>query len=377
MKNIRFYLLTIALLTSVSMHAKIIKIAIASQNAQKIEAVKEVFNQKFSNVNDKLEFISYKTNSLIPEQPIGIETATTGVRNRLNSLPKDVLDSADYAVAIESYIEQSPVTKLWNDIGLVLLKEKTNSQEIICLSQPTLIPDKYIKLAQEMSADKISNIGYEVTIGQAITKSFTNKNIDSHDWHKEVEFGGISRQKLLHDALYKAINSNELDMIKRELKTYKDFPKPGITFIDFLPILSNPATFAACIDLLAQHYKNQNIDAVVGLESRGFILAAALALKLNVGFVPVRKPGKLPCAIHSVSYNKEYGTDTFTIAQNSLTNKRVLVIDDLIATGGSARAAIELVKLAGGTPVEFITILQVKELAHLTKLGIPSFNLID
>jgi adenine phosphoribosyltransferase len=377
MKNlIKFNLLSILLITF-SMHSRIIKIAIASQNTQKVEAVKEIFNQKFSNVNDKLEFLTHKSDSMIPEQPVGIETATAGARNRLNSLPKDIIDSADYAIAIENYIEQSKIDNNWNDIGLVLLKEKDKTQEIICLSQPTLVPEIYVKLAQEMSAGEVSEQGYSVTAAQAIAKSFTHKNIDAHDWQKEIEFGGISRQKLLKDALYKAANNDKLNLIKNELKIYENFPKPGITFIDFLPILANPITFATCIDLLAEHYKNQNIDAIVGLESRGFILAAALALKLNASFVPVRKPGKLPCAIHSFSYKKEYGSDTFTIAQNSLTNKRVLIIDDLIATGGSARAAIELVKLAGGTPVEFITILQVKELAHLTKLGIPSFNLID
>ncbi len=147
---------------------------------------------------------------------------------------------------------------------------------------------------------------------------------------------------------------------------------------NFLPILNNERAFQFTIDFLAQRYATKNISAVIGLESRGFILAAALAYKLGVRFVPIRKPGKLPGALYSVSYKTEYSTDTLVLAQDSLKNgQRVIIIDDLIATGGSARAAIELVRLSGAQPIEFVTLLKVAALEEQARLSIPQFNLID
>jgi adenine phosphoribosyltransferase len=159
---------------------------------------------------------------------------------------------------------------------------------------------------------------------------------------------------------------------------HPDFPKPGILFQNFLPILNDAQAFQYTIDFLAQRYAPKNISAVVGLESRGFILAAALAYKLGVRFVPIRKPGKLPGALYSVSYKTEYSMDTLVLAQDSLkSGQRVIIIDDLIATGGSARAAIELIRLAGAQPLEFVTLLKVAALEEQARLGIPQFNLID
>ena len=285
------------------------------------------------------------------------------------------LGAADYIVSIENYIEQSSVTQRWYDKGLILCKQA--SQEIILTTKSVLIPDMYVKLAQEMSTD-VSERGFSVTVGQAIQQSFPDRCIDKHDWHCEVEFGGVSRQQLLKDSLGKALHADTLHFLKSLVITYPDFPKPGITFANFLPILHEAQAFKMTIDLLAQRYRTKNISAIVGLESRGFILGAALAYELGVSFVPIRKPGKLPGAVYSVNYEKEYGFDTLVIAQDSIQpGQRVIIIDDLIATGGSARAAIELVRLAGGQPVEFVSLLQVDALEEFAYLSIPSFNLID
>ena len=183
---------------------------------------------------------------------------------------------------------------------------------------------------------------------------------------------------MLKDALDKALYADELQYLKSLVLMYPDFPKPGIMFANFLPIVHDAQAFKVMIELLAQRYRSKNISAIVGLESRGFILGAALAYELGISFIPVRKPGKLPGAVHSVSYQKEYGFDTLVIAQDSIQpGQRVIIIDDLIATGGSARAAIELVRLAGGQPVEFVSILKVDALEEYAFLSIPSFNLID
>ncbi len=177
---------------------------------------------------------------------------------------------------------------------------------------------------------------------------------------------------------FKDAHKQEISFLEKHIEYYKDFPKPGIVFADFLPLLRNPVALNLCIDLLYEKYKSSNIELIVGLESRGFLLAVPLAAKLNVGFVPIRKPGKLPNKVISISYQKEYGTDTLEIAQDSIKpNQRILIVDDLLATGGTAKAAIALVKKAGGIPVEFVTILQIKELAEKANLEIPWFNLID
>lgn len=374
-KFVSFGFLSISI-WSFSIFAKDIKVVIASENSYKIDAVKQVFNERFP--GDSIKFISHKSCSGIPEQPISKDIAQKGANNRISNLPHDLF-SADYIVSIENYIEKLPYASSWCDKGLILIKDLSSQYNIVCFTSPTFIPAQFIELAKEMSGiSNISDEGYPVTIGQAIQKSLNYKSIDPQDWHREVEFGGISRKQLLYDALYKALNHQEIEFLKQQIKKYVDFPKPGIIFADFLPIFSNPDSLQICIDLLFKRYKEKNIDVVVGLESRGFILGSALAHKLGVGFVPVRKPGKLPGEIYSVTYQKEYGSDTLTISKNAFKqNQRVLIIDDLIATGGSARAAIKLVELAGGIPVEFVTLLQIKELAEQARLSIPAFNLID
>lgn len=357
-----------------------IKVVVASQNPIKTSAVREAFQEQFP--SDNIDIFEYKSESGIPEQPIGNLTAIRGANNRLQSVPQEVISSANYSVSVENYIEQTESKHTWNDIGLILVNDlsQTNAEkEKIVLTQPVQIPEHFVNLAKELSpASQITDEGYPITVGEAIQKCFKDKSVNPHDWHREPEFGGISRLRLIKEGVFKALNAKDIAYLKSQIVTYKDFPKPGILFQDFLPIMINEKSFKICIDLLYNRYKNKDIKAVVGLESRGFILGSALAYKLGVGFIPVRKPGKLPGPIYTVSYEKEYGSDTLSISQSALgKNQRVLIIDDLIATGGTAKAAIELVKMANGEPVEFASILEIKELEGRGKLGIPSFNLID
>lgn len=179
-----------------------------------------------------------------------------------------------------------------------------------------------------------------------------------------------------HD--FKAEHQAELAQLKSLIAIYPDFPKAGIIFEDFTPILCDDEAFSLCISLLADYCQTKGFEAVAGLESRGFIIGAALAYKLGVAFIPLRKPGKLPGPVYTVHYGKEYGTDSLSISKNALKpDQKVLIVDDLIATGGSANAAIELVENAGGVAAEFISLLEVKGLNGRDKLKIPSFNLLD
>ena len=141
----------------------------------------------------------------------------------------------------------------------------------------------------------------------------------------------------------------DVDALKRLVRTVPDFPKPGILFYDITTLLKDRTGFAQLIDALASHYFEQKVDLVLGIEARGFIFGPALAYRLNAGFVPVRKPRKLPAAVARVTYDLEYGTDTLEIHQDAIApGQNVILVDDLLATGGTMEATVKLVKQLGG-----------------------------
>lgn len=141
--------------------------------------------------------------------------------------------------------------------------------------------------------------------------------------------------------------------IENYIRDINDFPKPGIVFKDITPLLGNSKANDACLEKLLSLVENQEIDKVVGIESRGFFFATLLAQKLNAGFVPLRKPGKLPFTILSETYDLEYGTDTLQMHSDAIKKgERVLLHDDVLATGGTAQAACKLIERAGGIIVQ-------------------------
>ncbi len=140
-----------------------------------------------------------------------------------------------------------------------------------------------------------------------------------------------------------------MNTLKAQIRTVPDFPKPGILFYDITTLLAEPEGFRTTIDALCAPYKGQDVSLVVGIESRGFILAAAVADRLGAGFCPIRKPGKLPAKTIRESFSLEYGTDAIEIHEDAIRKgQRVLIVDDVLATGGTARAAVRLVKRLGG-----------------------------
>jgi len=140
-----------------------------------------------------------------------------------------------------------------------------------------------------------------------------------------------------------------MDDLKTKIRHVPDFPKAGILFYDITTLLQDPAGFRAAIDTLALPFTDQGIDLVVGIESRGFIFGAAVADRIGAGFSPVRKPGKLPSTCVRASYDLEYGSDALEMHDDAVKpGQRVLIVDDLLATGGTARAATELVRRLGG-----------------------------
>jgi adenine phosphoribosyltransferase len=166
--------------------------------------------------------------------------------------------------------------------------------------------------------------------------------------------------------------------ITAAIRNVPDFPKPGIQFKDITPVLADARLFAGAIDLLTENFKPGSVDAVVGIDARGFIFAAAAAVKLKAGFVPVRKKGKLPHTTHEQDYALEYGHATVAMHIDALKpGARVLLIDDLLATGGTSAAAAALVKKLGAEILEASFLIELKFLDGREKLnGFPVRSIV-
>jgi adenine phosphoribosyltransferase len=171
----------------------------------------------------------------------------------------------------------------------------------------------------------------------------------------------------------------EFDLVEH-IRTIPDYPKPGINFRDITTLLGNARAFRRAIDELVQPYAGAKIDKIAGMEARGFILGGAVAHQLSAGFVPIRKKGKLPHATLSVAYSLEYGIDEMEMHTDALVaGERVLLVDDLIATGGTAEGAVKLLRSAGAEVVAAVFVIDLPDLggaAKLKALGVPVRTLI-
>jgi adenine phosphoribosyltransferase len=170
------------------------------------------------------------------------------------------------------------------------------------------------------------------------------------------------------------------DDLKASIRTIPDYPKPGIQFRDITTLLGNPRAFRRAIDELVQPWAGTKIDKVAGMEARGFILGGAVAHQLSAGFVPIRKKGKLPHTKVSIAYSLEYGVDEMEMHEDAVTpGERVILIDDLIATGGTAEGAVKLLKKIGADVVAACFVIDLPELGGAQKirdLGVPVRTLV-
>mgnify|MGYP000868261739 CR=1 FL=1 len=161
------------------------------------------------------------------------------------------------------------------------------------------------------------------------------------------------------------------------IRDIEDFPKPGILFRDITPLLGDPAGLSLAVEFLTQPFRSQHIDIVVGAESRGFIFGTAVARNLSAGFVPIRKPGKLPAEKRSITYELEYGKDTVEIHADAIRpGQRVLMIDDLLATGGTMKACCELVEQIGGNIIAVAVLIELIALGGREKLAKWPFHCV-
>jgi adenine phosphoribosyltransferase len=173
-------------------------------------------------------------------------------------------------------------------------------------------------------------------------------------------------------------SGHNCDSLKKLIREVPDFPKKGILFYDITTLLKDRLGLATLIDALSEHYINQDIDLVLGMEARGFIFAPALAYRLNAGFVPVRKPGKLPAATEKYDYALEYGTNTLEIHKDAIQKgQRVIIADDLLATGGTAEATAKLATSLGAEIVGLGFVVELDFLKGRDKLkGYDVFSLL-
>ncbi len=160
------------------------------------------------------------------------------------------------------------------------------------------------------------------------------------------------------------------DSLKSLVREVPDFPKPGILFYDITTLLKDKVGFAKLIDALSEYYLNRNIDIVMGIEARGFIFGPALAYRLNAGFVPIRKPKKLPAETVRWTYDLEYGSDTLEIHKDAIRpGERVVIVDDLLATGGTAYASMKLAQSLGGEIIGLAFVIELDKLGGRSKLA--------
>ena len=169
-----------------------------------------------------------------------------------------------------------------------------------------------------------------------------------------------------------------MNAVKAAIRDVPDFPKPGILFKDITPVLQDAELFRKVVDALTERYRGAMVDKVLAVESRGFIFAAPLAAAIGAGFVPLRKLGKLPYRTVAETFDLEYGTETLEVHEDAVRpGERVVVVDDLLATGGTARAAATLTRRLGGELVELAFVVELRSLGGRARLeGIPVFSLV-
>lgn len=174
------------------------------------------------------------------------------------------------------------------------------------------------------------------------------------------------------------MQTDNVELIRRTIRSIPDWPRPGVMFRDITPLLQDPRTFRVLIDLFVYRYMRQRLDLVAGVDARGFIIGSVLAYELNLGFVPVRKSGKLPFRTVAEEYTLEYGNSSVEMHADAVrTGQRVLLVDDLIATGGTMLAAIKLLQRLGANVVEAAAIVDLPDLGGSGKIaatGTPLFT---
>jgi adenine phosphoribosyltransferase len=352
------------------MSTKVKKILLTSTSAIKLQAVKRRFPEA--------EIETFDCVGLdLPAQPIGMKKADgfACALERMNYARrfKD-FDDFDYVISIESVIHVSRD----NDIAYVTIfhQDLVGFGRSFGISTNIWLPvegsdRRFCPNDQLFQSEKIyysqKIIGYPITLGEIIQS--IDPTVDPKNWMKQIH--SIDRSDQIRKGIDEALDDLHTKVFDARtigpFRTYSDFPKPGVDFQDIFSVLEDGERLRILIGVLRDRYRHDDITHVVGLESRGFILGMPLAMELGSGFIPVRKAGKLPGPVKSIEYGTEYSKDKCEIQVNGSSNKKVLIIDDLIATGGSLKAAVDLCLEVGYQIVDCCTLIEVEALRPIAK----------
>ncbi len=349
-----------------------LQVAVCSQSPVKIKAVAQAFHRLFPDRD--VDLVGANPPSEIAEQPVGLKWGQVGAQNRLRNARAIVLiqlgdRTPDYWVSIENFISPEGTEGApWYDQAVILVQKK-DEPPVEELSRKVFFSSEFaIEAQRRTSFTDRSESGFATTVGQLISEQ-EGGAISADDWQGLPEFGGIPRKKLLSEALVRAT-------LKTAIERVENFPKPGISFLDISPLLAQHELRDAVIDLFENEFARKEIDLIAGLDARGFIFGSLLADRLKLPFVMVRKQGKLPRPTHSENYDTEYSSSTIEIAAHHIEGKTVLLVDDLLATGGTLRAAENLFLKAGARDACSACLIELVELKGAEQLKGPFFSIL-
>lgn len=287
-------------------------------------------------------------------------------RNRIERIKqnKGILAKTDYIISVENFIDTVDEV----DIALCICYNVAESWETVAYSNATpLLDSPNSPLLQKLLGDNKHKYGATETYGKLLNKQ--NPEIQHDNWFKDGNRKELITETLigLIKPIYADINQVKLPLSKK-FRYFPDFPKPGIQFADWNDIFLDSSLVTGMTEYIAKKYLSQGVKIhyVIGLESRGYFIALPLAMQLEAGFLPMKKPGKTPGPTIKQDYTKEYGVDTLEL-RCDLPPGNVLVVDDVLATGGSLEAAINLAKIAGHKVIDAITITDVPALRPTRK----------
>jgi len=349
------------------------KIAITSQSKFKNNLIDDLLNECKLLVDFlDIELFSFSVKGT-PNQPLN--STLECCRKRIEILQET--EKFDCYLSIENGIEMgsSYDSDIRDNVDVCYVVLKTPEKEYVAKSEEIPIPEDYLERAVRATPNdyEYRSTGLMKTIGELINEDYPE--VPANNWMSNKRFSGVSREEQMSKPLEKILYELQLDTLKKNITYHNDFPKPGVVFQDLSYILNDYRLLQMMVECMVEkvktHFKD-DIDHVVGLDSRGFIYGSLLAPQIGSGFVMVRKAGKLPGKTISTGYTTEYSSDKFEIINNVIKpEENVLIVDDLVATGGSFGAAKELVEKVGGRVVGYFTILKVDSLFEVasTKLN--------
>jgi adenine phosphoribosyltransferase len=304
-----------------------------------------------------------------PEQPIGDYTIQCAL-TRIKNVETNKSANSDLIIAIENGIKK--MDNVWYDFCIVLIKN-THSGKVYSIKNPYLIkiPDQELVEEMDKKYSKDSPDGWPVTVGEKLAAKY---KVDPKNWMKDLV--KIDRATQISSSV-PSLSDIVRDIILNTIREIPDHPKKGVLFKDLMPLLYNPIISRLLTKSLINLTIEKSFDMVAGPELRGCIFGPLIAQKLNVGFVPLRKPGKLPPPVLTIEYGTEYSNDKLEIDNSDyleLKGKSVLLVDDVLATGGSLKACINLLEQKGVKYVEWIVVQDVPELRKLAEEKLKGYN---